>query len=580
MAKEIRNFIINLDDMAASGGNRIFSVEGDAGAIFSLEIKNEDSYYYNFTTNSFGAARSRLKNKAIGAGGSYSGTILFPSISDNDQYDIYLFAESAHDTAHVDYTEVRFGDGSLDINSSTGSNSNLLQKVIYQYTDTTITIDPLYEALSGYTLPWFSSRVTDSVVVGRGKNSNKQSFSCTVLAPTTKAIRILRQPVEGDFLKEIVTNIDASAIALQGEDIWAEAKSRSSGVVDGHTRGNSTINGDFSGGSTKIIVDALPSGTCIGDRVTGFTVSTVVNSLLGTASAADTSVVLITVLNPDGDNANEFSVDTGIVIADGATMYFNAPYYYRFKASSILGLTSGITESGGITEAYPVDADNTKRPGTLGPYEDSTTYTTENLNEDGSITESTNTTINVSYPAIDTTGFQPTITNGKVTSQPGVITFTQQQKGNLIQTASGGRLESSTWFTVRGVDWIESIHNTDMKFSNLKATLTKPTTTTTSAVSNSTTIPVADREGTIVNLSTISGIGIAAGAVNPTITSATADGAGSWTVGVAQTLEDGATLTVEGTSRNVTITGDIEATNCGDSNFTVVLNIANFLTGA
>ena len=51
---------------------------------------------------------------------------MFPSITDNDQYDIYLFAGSAFDTIHADYKEVRFGDGSLDINSSKGSNSSLL----------------------------------------------------------------------------------------------------------------------------------------------------------------------------------------------------------------------------------------------------------------------------------------------------------------------------------------------------------------------------------------------------------------------------------------------------------------------
>ena len=110
--------------------------------------------------------------------------------------------------------------------------------------------------------------------------------------------------------------------------------------------------------------------------------------------------------------------------------------------------------------------------------------------------------------------------------------------------------------------------------------LTKPTTSTTSAVSNSATIPVADREGTIQNISTVSGIGIAAGSINPTVTSATADGAGSWTLGTAQTLESGITLTVEGTGRTATITGDIEIINCGDSNFSLIMHVPGFITGA
>ena len=65
----------------------------------------------------------------------------------------------------------------------------------------------------------------------------------------------------------------------------------------------------------------------------------------------------------------------------------------------------------------------------------------------------------------------------------------------------------------------------------------------------------------------------------PVITSSTADGAGSWTVDVTQTLENGATLTVENTGRTATITGDIEVINCGDSNFSLILDCPNFLTG-
>ena len=364
MAKIINKFNIDLSDMAAAGGSRTFSIEGDAGAIFSLEVKNEDGYYYNFSTETFSATKSKLKQQVIGTTGRYTNNILFPIITDNDQYDIYLWAEQAYDTEHIQFLEVRFGDDSLDINSSTGSNSSLVQKVIYQYTDTTITIVPFMQTQSGNLVEWLDSYVADTIIVGRGKNSGKQSFSCTVSCGATEGLQILRQPLAGDFFTEIDVKIESYAassgavltgggpVLIQGEDIWAEAKSRSSGVVDGHTRGSSTINGDFSGGATKIIVDALPSHTQVGDRVTGFTVSTVVNSLLGTASAANTSVVLITAINPDGDNANEFSVDTTIVIADGATMYFNAPYYYRYKtdsslaasSSGVLGLKLGLKE--------------------------------------------------------------------------------------------------------------------------------------------------------------------------------------------------------------------------------------------
>ena len=45
MAKVITSFDIDLSSMAAASNTRTFSITGDNGAIFSLEIKNEDGYY-------------------------------------------------------------------------------------------------------------------------------------------------------------------------------------------------------------------------------------------------------------------------------------------------------------------------------------------------------------------------------------------------------------------------------------------------------------------------------------------------------------------------------------------------------
>lgn len=607
MAKIIRTFDIDLSDMAASGGSRSFSIIGDVGAIFSLEVKNEDSHYYNFSTNVFSATKAKLKQKAIPSSGKFVGNILFPSITDDDQYDIYLWAESAYDTKHTPFSEVRFGDDTLDINLSTGSNSNLVQKVIYQYTDTTITIYPFMQTLSGNAVDWLTSYVADTIVVGRGKNSAKQSFSCTVTTPTTKALRILRQPTIQDFFKELAVHWEPYAassgaalsgdgpVLIQGEDIWARAAYNSSGTTDGQTRGSSALNmGGGASSATKLIVDALPSHTQVGDRLTGWLhPDSGLQNCLNAGAGRDTQVVTISAINPDGDNANEFSVNVssadfeGLTIADDHTLYFNAPYYHRYKTKSslggygVLGLRTGLKEVDKAVDANPsqpgIDAGGEgTRPNTLSSYIDSTTYTVEVVEEDGSVREEVNTVTNISYPAIDTTEFKPTITNGKVTKQDGTLTFASPLK---IDTAVAG-LEGNTWFLVRGLDWVKEIHNTEIKVTNLKVALTPTTTTTTSTVSNSTTVPVADREGTIRNVSTVSGIGIAAGVANPTVTSATADGAGSWTLSAAQTLESGITLTVENTSRVATITGDIEVVSCGDSNFTLILDVPNFLIGA
>ena len=70
-----------------------------------------------------------------------------------------------------------------------------------------------------------------------------------------------------------------------------------------------------------------------------------------------------------------------------------------------------------------------------------------------------------------------------------------------------------------------------------------------------------------------------AGAANPTITSGGgADGAGDWIMSAVQTLESGITLTVEGTSRVATITGNIEIDNLNYDDFTLYFDLEGFLT--
>ena len=61
--KKIKNFKIDLSDMSASKQVRSFIIEGDNDAIFSLEVKNEDGYYYNFDTETFSATKARLDKK-------------------------------------------------------------------------------------------------------------------------------------------------------------------------------------------------------------------------------------------------------------------------------------------------------------------------------------------------------------------------------------------------------------------------------------------------------------------------------------------------------------------------------------
>ena len=65
MEKIIQSFELDLSSLPAASSVRPFSIKGDDGAVFTLEIKNEDNYYYNFITNLFQATKAGLNNKAI-----------------------------------------------------------------------------------------------------------------------------------------------------------------------------------------------------------------------------------------------------------------------------------------------------------------------------------------------------------------------------------------------------------------------------------------------------------------------------------------------------------------------------------
>jgi len=214
--KVIRNFNLDLSDIAAAGEVRTFSITGTNGAVFSLQITNEDGHFYNFSTKSFAAADSKLRNQRI-AGGVYFGDITFPAITDNDHYNIYLFAEQQFDTKHAPYQEFRFPDGTLDINLSTGSDSIMLQKKIYQYTDVTITLTAVTpKSLSGF---GSFSLTTDTITTSRGKNIGKTPFTIVVQTAIAKSIKIDKKPDINDFAAYVTRTIGSAGDPIEREDV-------------------------------------------------------------------------------------------------------------------------------------------------------------------------------------------------------------------------------------------------------------------------------------------------------------------------------------------------------------------------
>ena len=694
--RTITDIKMDFNNIKAVGESRRFTVLGDEGAVFSLEIKNEDNSYYNFQTGLFQAAITRLSNVSI-SGSSYSGNIVFPTVTDADQYDIFLFAESIYNTKHATVNEVRFPDNSFDANSSTGSNSNLVQKVIYQTLDVDITVsgDSAIGTITSF------SQSNQTITTSRGKAVAQIPFSINV-SVAAGALSIDRQPTEEDLLASVNRTIGAAPVNIPGEDIYPAvtdtdivngdfgAENTNKFVMDNNVAdkmavgdrvttavGTMIVNGSFnfaSFGGKVVMTSAVAARTAVGDRVT---ISAYTPSKI--KAFFNANVIAVTALNPDGDNANEFQMGNTFIFSgisgslnDGATLEFSSklnrdvitvaalnPDTDNAKEFSVqdangdainVGIRDNATLSFSNQKNYRWTIDNidgiiegmsVKDSGVFGSATTIKEYLTETTVYEGEANEYKFDSVRV--PSLDTLGAEPVITKNATTN-----VITTVQSANI--TFSNQALLSFAGDTVTifgyGASELKRLTGYDIEINDLKAELNEVTTTTTAAVNPAnTTIPVTSKVGIVdkttqtvngaitdskyvvldsvdglgigqrlyavsagtlagtpaitsinettkaIILSTsqtfadgitltfpnsvISGIGISNTAVNPYVDTISSL---NLTASVAQTLENGQTLTFTGAGNIVTITGNIKVNNVGNEAVTLKLDIDKFLT--
>ena len=586
----IRTFILDTTNIRASGEKRKFAVTGSG--VFSLEIKNEDNYYYNFITNTFQAAKARLDS--ITFSGSYIGNITFPVVSDADQYDIYLFAEQG--TKHISYNEARFEDGSIDINSSTGSNSLLIQKVIYQTLDTSI----ILSTLSPNSVAVFSGQTptTKTITVQIGKNVGKIPFSIPVSAGSTHSFRIDRTPTIDDIIVWTTRTVGSAPSDIPGEDIYPNVSNTD--TVDGAITGGGSVvkvvmdtnvadkmvvgdkitaatstdevDGAVTSGIKVVMNNNVAGKMAIGDQITGYgdldkkvvTVAALnpdgdnvkefsMSEAVAIADAADLiftpkcnrSLTTVVALNPDTDNVKEFSMSQNIGLIDGVTLSFSNQMNYNWPLDNIDGLTAGMIPLGG----------NVTSGSAISSYEEILT------DMEGTYYEKK--IVQKRVEATDKLGVKPTTvrdatTNLLTTTQTGNVTFNQQQK--LVLASDTIKLYSY------GPPVINALTGWDIELSDIEVALTKPTALTTAAVINSTSVPIDDGDGIMDDVSTVSSINIDSSVADPTVTTigSYSGTTATLTLSAAQTLESGETLTFDGAGRTITITGNIEIKQSGE----------------
>lgn len=534
----IKKLNIDLNYIANSGETRSFSVVGEVGAIFSIVVlKGND--YYDWRTQTFTTEYKRLKNRKI-QGGSFSGNIVFPAgnLSAGNApvvFKVQVFAEQGFGTNHAPVSEVRFADGTYDLNSSNGSNSSLLEKILYQYADTRV--DIVAYSPNGTVL---GSSGSSSIISKRGGSSPSIPFSFNFTTPTsTRTLKILRQPIISDI---------ASFVTL---DIGHPVRTPATDVRSGEPYQK-----------TAAISEGLPTNKFVLNNVSGLAVGMTAFDFLG--EERDEKPILITAINPDGDNANEIQINKTItpsVQGAAVSVSFELISYTRWLMPNVKGLKSGTIANFGTG----IDANLN-----IQPYVESTTQFLEEMASDGSIKEKELKTIKHEIPAIDTTGFAPTMERGEVLTQKGYVNF----NNSLIASRAG-----DVKFFSYGSSAVRLVNDSKLNITNLKAELLQVSTTVNDANADGATaqsvITLASTEGIMNNVSTMRGVNVTATAKNPIVTNLSTT---QVTVSPNQFLQNTQTLFFDNASRVVTISGNMQFETLNSVGFTLRLDVEKFLS--
>tara|TARA_R100000458_G_scaffold41801_1_gene39545 strand:- start:889 stop:3177 length:2289 start_codon:yes stop_codon:yes gene_type:complete len=526
------------------------------------------------------------------------------SFSGDDQYDIYLYAKPG--TKHVDYEEVRYEDGTIDLNSSIGSDSLMMQKVIYQETELLLTI----QGYSPNATVGFTNTTPATVSVNRDKQSSEvTAFSASVTSSSGQSFKIVRQPTTDDILSFVERTVGSAPEALPGENEYPTERLAFIGddVNGAVTTGTvvrmdavdlsaviavgdkitsrtttDTVDGAVSSSNRVVMDNNIATNTAVGDRVTG-------------DGIPDSSLVTVAAINPDEDNVKEMQLSESVTISDGVTLTFSSKVN-RSLTTVTVNETSGtatdftmsqaiqfrdnqpLTFSPRMNYQWPLDnidgisggmivvpGTNVTENTTVSGYEDYITLFENTPQQERKVKNFTEAT--------DKKGKIPTMAKGLVTTQEGNVIFNKQQPLRF----SGDTLKIGGY----GILQIKNVYGWEVEITNLKLELTTITTTTTAAVVSSTSVPVAAIDGILNSTSTVSGIGIDPSAAAPTVNSGgNGTGTGTLVLSAAQNLESGATLTFSGAGKVATITGNIKVIKTGTGNPTLRFDLEKLLTAS
>ena len=214
MAKIIRNINIDTSDLPAAKTARSFYIVGDPEAVFTFYLVNEVheetttnkgaiGHFYNFKSKQFVASDFEgLLQVKIPPSGTYVGSISFPAVSDDDEYNIYVVAEKHFDT---EFSESIVKSGFVykvpNFDISTNTDGSLKYPAsIYQYVDKAIRVK--FES-ANTNVTEDNSGLFSTITIEAGPFTSAVSTGSVTgtaaVSASDLSISISRQPLATDF---------------------------------------------------------------------------------------------------------------------------------------------------------------------------------------------------------------------------------------------------------------------------------------------------------------------------------------------------------------------------------------------
>jgi hypothetical protein len=548
--KVIKNFSIDTKDVHSSGETRSFSINGDDGAIFSIEIYDNaaTTNYYDFDTNLF----STLKHSSCltELSGSYSFSVKFPAATTLHAYTIEIITHTVDNikTVHAKGNTVRFPDNTINHSASTGSNSNILKKILYQ--DVVKNLYLSCVAPSKYT-------VSADTINGETSGSNRIVIDGAV---TDRKIVEVGDKVTTDGINSAVHAL-VTAIDPDGNNTHELEIGFADSVKHGETI---TFTPAFNGMTPHYNIDTTIGRAALtaasgGNLTTSFTITC-------TALAGRTFSIL------RAPTINDLCAIIPITFGSGSAIVGedtdSSTLFYRWPVTNIANLSLGMS----LDPARTGTGLNTTTPATISNYR--TTKTLKSISKGKYCNNVINTTVDdVFVDGIHPNG-NPITTmdrNGRVTAQAGNIIFSTQQAADLASYA-GVRMFAY------GAQQIRNATGMGITLSNVNVELTQISTTASESKAGASGFALANVSN-ISTASTIRGVGINPSLANPSVTLKTAaTGSGYITLDARNTIVSGQTYYFDGASNIATITGTITVSNMAIEDTTLYFDVQRFLS--